>query len=156
MPNKSTSNPKARAIGINHVALAVGDLQEALDFYSQLVTFELRGRGDGHAFIDLGDQFIALFEAQNTSVDQNRHFGLVVDDKALVKQRLNAIGVEMLPGPFLDFRDPWGNRVQIVEYREIQFTKAPQILAGMGLSHLKKSSEAIEALADKGMAEKKP
>lgn len=143
--------PKARAMGINHVALEVGDIEEALAFYGQFFTFELRGRGEGRAFIDLGDQFIALFEGRSQSADEHRHFGLVVDDKELARRTLEAKGIEILPGPFVDFKDPWGNRIQIVGYREIQFTKAPSVLAGLGLAHLKKSPDALKALADKGM-----
>jgi lactoylglutathione lyase len=143
---------KARAIGFNHVALEVGDLDEALAFYGRLFDFELRGRDATSAFIDLGDQFIALQQGRQQAADDGRHFGLVVDDKAAVREALAESGVETLPGPFLDFRDPWGNRIEIVGYDNIQFTQAPQVLRGMGLSNLSKNEKAIKELADKGMA----
>ncbi|WP_232420083.1 VOC family protein [Nitrosococcus watsonii] len=145
---------KARALGINHVALEVGDVDAALDFYGQIVDFNLRGRHEGMAFIDLGDQFIALMKKRTHTQepDKQRHFGLVVDDKNKVKKTLETLNIETVPGEFLDFIDPWGNRVQIVQYSELQFTKAPHILRGMGFKQLDKSDEAIQALAKKGMA----
>jgi extradiol dioxygenase family protein len=143
---------KARAIGVNHVALEVGDIDEALAFYGRLVDFELRGRSDTSAFIDLGDQFLALQKGRTRAADDGRHFGLVVDDKDAVRHALEEAGVEALPGPFLDFLDPWGNRVEIVSYDNIQFTKAPNVLRGMGLSDLPKNKRAIEELLGKGMA----
>ena len=85
------------------------------------------------AFIDLGDQFIALQKAANRNTDTGRHFGLVVDDKEAARRKLHAAGVAPIDGQFLDFRDPWGNRIEIVGYDNIQFTKAPNILKGMGL-----------------------
>ena len=142
---------KARAVGLNHVALEVGDIDEALAFYGRLLEFELRGRSETAAFIDLGDQFLALQKGRRQSGDDGRHFGLVVDDKEAVRKRLAAAGVKVLPGRFLDFLDPWGNRVEIVGYENIQFSKAPNVLRGMGLSHLSKNSEAIKELTDKGM-----
>jgi lactoylglutathione lyase len=143
---------KARAIGFNHVALEVGDVDEALAFYGRLFDFELRGRSKTSAFIDLGDQFLALQKGRTQAADDGRHFGLVVDDKDAVRRALAEVGVRPLPGPFLDFLDPWGNRVEIVGYDSIQFTKAPNVLRGMGLSHLPKTKKAIEELAGKGMA----
>jgi lactoylglutathione lyase len=143
---------KARAIGVNHVALEVGDIDEALAFYGRLFDFELRGRSKTSAFIDLGDQFLALQKGRTQSADDGRHFGLVVDDKDAVRRALHAAGVEPLPGQFLDFRDPWGNRVEIVSYDNIQFTKAPNVLRGMGLPHLPKNKRAMKELSDKGMA----
>ena len=143
---------KARAVGVNHVALEVGDIDEALAFYGRLFTFELRGRSETSAFIDLGDQFLALQKGRTQAADQGRHFGLVVDDRETVRAALAEAGVEPLPGPFLDFLDPWGNRVEIVGYADIQFTKAPHVLRGMGLAHLSKSEKAIRELAQKGMA----
>jgi len=142
---------KARAVGLNHVALEVGDIDEALAFYGRLFEFELRGRSETAAFIDLGDQFLALQKGRRQPGDDGRHFGLVVDDKEAVRKRLAAAGVKVLPGRFLDFLDPWGNRVEIVGYENIQFSKAPNVLRGMGLSHLSKNSEAIKELTDKGM-----
>ena len=143
---------KPRLVGINHVALEVGDLEEALAFYGRLFSFTLRGRHKGMAFIDLGDQFIALVEQRTQPPDRLRHFGLVVNDRQAVREALQALGVELLPGQGVDFLDPWGNRVQIVQYSDIQFTKAPQVLKGMGLDELRKSAQALQELTAKGMA----
>jgi catechol-2,3-dioxygenase len=143
---------KARAVGFNHVALEVGDIEEALAFYGRLFDFELRGKSKSSAFIDLGDQFLALQKGHTQPADGDRHFGLVVDDKDAVRMALAEAGVEPLPGPFLDFRDPWGNRIEIVGYDNIQFSKAPNVLRGMRLTHLSKNKKAIKELADKGMA----
>ena len=143
---------KPRIVGLNHIALEVGDIEEALAFYGRLFTFELRGKSDSMAFIDLGDQFIALQKGRTQPADDDRHFGLVVDDKEATRNALKAAGITPLDGPFLDFRDPWGNRVEIVGYENIQFTKAPNILRGMGLTHLTKNENAKKELAEKGMA----
>jgi lactoylglutathione lyase len=143
---------KARAIGFNHIALEVGNIDEALAFYGRLFEFELRGRSQTSAFIDLGDQFLALQKGRKRPADDGRHFGLVVDDKEAVRRALAEAGVEVLPGPFLDFLDPWGNRIEIVGYDNIQFTKAPNVLRGMKLSHLPKNAKAMKELSDKGMA----
>ena len=143
---------KARAVGFNHVALEVGDIDEALAFYGRLFEFELRGRSDTDAFIDLGDQFIALQKGRKQPPDDGRHFGLVVDDKNAVRKALADAGIATLPGPFLDFMDPWGNRIEIVGYANIQFTKASHVLRGMGLAHLAKNADAIKELTEKGMA----
>ena len=142
----------ARLVGINHVVLEVGDLAEALDFYGRVFQFELRGRVRGMAFIDMGDQFLVLAEGRTQPPDQHRHFGLVVDDRAEVRRRLEAEGAELLGGRGLDFRDPWGNRVQVVDYADIQFSKAKEILAGMGLGELSKSESALRELREKGLA----
>ena len=144
--------PKARAIGINHVALEVGDIEEALAFYRRLFDFTLRGQDSNSAFIDLGDQFLALQKGRRQPADDGRHFGLVVDDKEAVRNALIEAGVEPLPGRFLDFRDPWGNRFEIIGYDNIQFSKAKNVLRGMKLSHLAKNARALQELADKGMA----
>lgn len=143
---------KARAVGVNHVALEVGDIDEALAFYGRLFEFKLRGKSEAAAFLDLGDQFLALQKGRRQPSDDGRHFGLVVDDKEAVRNALAAVGVKVLPGRFLDFLDPWGNRIEIVGYENIQFSKAPDILRGMGLSHLTKNSDAIKELKEKGMA----
>ena len=111
---------KPRLVGFNHVALEVADIEEALAFYGRLFTFELRSKSDTMAFIDLGDQFIALQKGRKQPADDGRHFGLVVDDKVAARKALQAAGVRLLDGPFLDFRDPWGNRVEIVDYSNIQ------------------------------------
>ena len=144
---------KARAVAFNHVALEVGDIDEALAFYGRLFDFKLRGKSSASAFIDLGDQFLALQKGRKQSADDGRHFGLVVDDKEAVRAALKEAGVESLPGRFLDFLDPWGNRIEIVGYDNIQFSKAPNVLRGMGLSHLAKNEQAIRELRDKGMAQ---
>ena len=143
---------KARMVGFNHIALEVGDIEEALAWYGRIFEFSLRSKGKTQAFIDLGDQFIALQEGRKQPSDDGRHFGLVVDDKETARQALLAAGVELLPGQFLDFRDPWGNRVEIVGYDNIQFTKAPNVLRGMKLTRLKKNANALKELSDKGMA----
>ena len=143
---------KPRVVGFNHVALEVGDIEEALAFYGRLFAFELRSRSDDMAFIDLGDQFIALQKGRTQAPDDGRHFGLVVDDKEAARRALEAAGVAILDGPFLDFRDPWGNRIEIVGYDNIQFTKAPNVLRGMGLTRLAKNENAKKELAKKGMA----
>jgi catechol 2,3-dioxygenase-like lactoylglutathione lyase family enzyme len=140
-----------RAIGINHVALEVGDVDEALAFYGRIFDLELRGREPGMAFVDLGDQFIALSEGRAQDPDGARHFGLVVDDREAVRAALAEAGVEPLPGRGLDFRDPWGNRVQVVDYRDIQFAKAPGVLRGMGLASLAKSERALAELRGRGL-----
>jgi lactoylglutathione lyase len=142
---------KARAIGFNHVALEVGDIDEALAFYGCLFEFELRSRSKTSAFIDLGDQFLALRKGRTQPADDGRHFGLVVDDKEAVRRALAEAGVETLPGQFLDFLDPWGNRIEIVGYDNVQFTKAPNVFRGMGLSQLPKNEKAMKELIDKGM-----
>ena len=147
-----TAAKKARAVGFNHVALEVGDIEEALAFYRRFLDFELRSKSETMAFIDLGDQFLALSKGRRQPPDDDRHLGLVVDDKEAVRRALEDMGVEPLPGPFLDFLDPWGNRVEIVGYQNIQFTKTPHVLRGMGLAGLNKSAGAIEELAEKGMA----
>jgi lactoylglutathione lyase len=142
---------KARVIGFNHVALEVGDIDAALEFYGRLFEFKLRGRSKTSAFIDLGDQFLALQKGRTQPADDGRHFGLVVDDKAAVRRALEKAGVKILPGRFLDFRDPWGNRIEIVGYDNVQFTKAPNVLRGMGLAQLGKNRKAMKELSDKGM-----
>lgn len=147
-----TDHPKPRLVGFNHVAIEVGDIEEALAFYGKLFAFELRGRHDNMAFIDMGDQFLALQAVPNPSPSGGRHFGLVVEDKEAARRRIVDAGIRIEPGPFLDFRDPWGNLVEIIGYANIQFSKADHVLRGMGLSHLRKNPDAIRELAEKGMA----
>jgi catechol 2,3-dioxygenase-like lactoylglutathione lyase family enzyme len=142
---------KPRVVGVNHIALEVGDIDEALTFYGKIFDFSLRAKRPGNAFIELGDQFINLMQANSANRDHRRHFGLVVDDRSRVRELVTAAGGELLPGPFLDFLDPWGNRVEVVEYRDIQFTKAPHIAKAMGLDAAK-SEKALKELAEKGMA----
>jgi predicted enzyme related to lactoylglutathione lyase len=146
-----TDPHKPRLVGLNHIALEVGDIEEALAFYRKIFDFTLRGKRPGNAFIELGDQFINLMETSTQHEDRRRHFGLVVDDRSSVRDRVEAAGGRLLPGPFLDFLDPWGNRVEVVEYGDIQFTKAPHVLRAMGFD-LEKTEKARRELADKGMA----
>jgi catechol 2,3-dioxygenase-like lactoylglutathione lyase family enzyme len=144
-------------MGVNHVALEIGDLDSALAFYGAIFTFTLRGRAEGMAFLDMGDQFLALVEtaaasARPADFRPEGHFGLVVDDRSQAKTLAEAAGARLIQGAFLDFLDPWGNRIEVIEYANIQFTKAPHILRGMGLE-LGKNENARRELADKGMAE---
>ena len=138
-------------MGINHVVLEVGDLDQALDFYGSIFAFTLRGRSDHNAFIDLGDQFIQLSLGKTQEADGKRHFGFVVDNRAPVREALERLGVELLDQR-LNFRDPWGNRIEVVPYDDIQFSKAPNVLKGMGLGGLEKRRDAIAELVKKGMA----
>jgi catechol 2,3-dioxygenase-like lactoylglutathione lyase family enzyme len=142
----------ARAIGINHVALEVDDVEEALAWYGRFLTFELRGKRPTMAWIDLGDQFLALSSGRRQGPDDGRHFGLVVDDKEAVRAALAAAGVDVPTSGGLRFEDPWGNAVEIVDYRDVQFTKAPPILAALAPEGLEKSAAAREELARKGLA----
>jgi catechol 2,3-dioxygenase-like lactoylglutathione lyase family enzyme len=140
-----------RLVGINHIALEVGDVDEALAFWESIFgELTLRGRNSGMAFIDMGDQFIALARGRTQPPDRARHFGLVVDDKEAVRARLQQLGVPVT-GRGLDFHDPWGNQIQVVDYRDIQFTKAEEVLRGMGLDGLEKSDSAVEELRAKGL-----
>ena len=138
-------------VGINHIALAVGDVDEAVDFYGRIFDLELRGRSGRMAFLDMGDQFLALAEGDDPVADRQRHFGLVVDDREGVRRALKEAGIEEQPTRGLRFRDPWGNLVEVVQYSEIQFTKAPPVLAGMGLEGLGKSEKARTELGEKGL-----
>jgi catechol 2,3-dioxygenase-like lactoylglutathione lyase family enzyme len=143
---------KPRLVGINHVALEVGDIDEALDWYGKIFDFTLRGRSERAAFIDMGDQFINFALVPNRRADdvERRHIGFVVDDRSSVKSRAEATGARMVDGPFLDFLDPWGNRIEVIEYSNIQFTKARHVLRGMGLD-LEKNAKAKAELTEKGM-----
>jgi lactoylglutathione lyase len=138
-------------VGINHVALEVDDLERSLAFYGSLFELRFRGRSKSAAFVDIGDQFLALMQGRSRGPDGARHFGLVVDDKEAVRRALAAAGAEVIPGRRLDFLDPDGNRVEIVQYDQIQFTKTAEILRGMGLE-LGKTDEAIAELREKGLA----
>ena len=140
-----------RLVGINHLALEVGDVEQALVFYGQIFDYSLRGRSPRAAFIDIGDQFIALMEGRSQPPDGTRHFGLVVDDKEATRRALESAGAEIVPGRGLDFRDPWGNHVQVVQYDEVQFTKTERVLRGMGLE-LGKTEQALAELESKGLA----
>jgi lactoylglutathione lyase len=142
---------RAKLVGLNHIALEVGDVEEALEFYGRIFEFELRGRGGRMAFIDMGDQFIALASGRTQPPDAHRHVGLVVDDKEAARQALQEAGVDVQPSGSVDFRDPWGNHIQVVEYGEIQFTKAANVLRGMRLDNLEKGARALEELRAKGL-----
>ena len=142
----------ARAVGINHVAVEVGDVDAALAWYGRILAFELRGRaGASMAFVDLGDQFLAFSAGRRQPPDDERHFGLVVDDREAVRSALQEAGVPTLAGPGLSFRDPWGNRVEVVQYDAIQFSKSEGVLRGMGLDGLRKTDAAQRELRDKGL-----
>ena len=147
----SDQQTRARPLGINHVVLEVDDLDQALAFYGALFEFTLRGRSDHNAFIDLGDQFIQLTLGKTQVPDTKRHFGLVVDDREAVRKAMARHGIKSI-NDRLNILDPWGNRVEVVEYRDIQFTKAPHVLRRMGLAHLAKNADAIKELTEKGMA----
>jgi predicted enzyme related to lactoylglutathione lyase len=142
---------RPRLVGMNHVALEVGSIEAALEFYGRIFELRLRGRGRGMAFVDIGDQFIALSEGRTQPPDAHRHLGLVVDSKEAARAALQEAGAEILPGRGLDFRDPWGNRIQVVEYGDVQFTKAPEVLRGMGLDGLEKTESALRELREKGL-----
>jgi len=152
-----TEDHRARLVGINHIALEVGDVDAALDFYGKIFTFALRGRNEDEdgtltmAFIDMGDQFIALSRGREQGPDDHRHFGLVVEDRSQVEALARAAGAEMVEGPFLDFRDPWGNRIEVVEYRDVQFTKSDAVMAKLGASP-EKTKKARKEIAEKGLS----
>ncbi len=142
---------KATAVGINHIALEVGSIDQALAFYGEFLNFTVEDRSDTAAFIYFGDQFINFMTDRAQGPDHGRHFGIAVDDKELVRETLLKMGVELLDGRFLDFLDPWGNRVEITTYQNIRYTKADHVLAGMGLGHLSKSDQAVAELRQKGL-----
>ncbi len=150
MDEASSGARRPRLVGLNHVALEVGDVDEALAFYGRIFDIRLRGRGEGMAFVDMGDQFVALMQGPVRAAPGQRHFGLVVDDRSAVGALAVAAGAELLDGSRLDFLDPWGNRVEVVEYASVQFTKAEAVLQGMGLD-LRKDEGATCELAAKGM-----
>ena len=143
-------SPKARLVGINHVALEVGDIDEALEFYGRIFDVQVESRIPGMVFITMGDQFLALAEGRTQEPDNDRHFGLVVDDRQAALAAARDAGVELF-GRGNDFRDPWGNFIQVVEYSDIQFTKAPAVLRGMHLEGLKKGPDAEQELREKGL-----
>ena len=146
------TNGKPRLLGINHVALEVGDIDEALAFYGRFFEFELRGRhGREMAFIDLGDQFLALIAGRRQPTDDGRHFGLVVDDREGLRARMEAAGVEFVDEKRFDFLDPWGNRFEIVPYRDIQFLKDRAVLRALGADASRKTETAREELREKGI-----
>jgi catechol-2,3-dioxygenase len=142
----------ARLVGINHVALEVGDVDEALELYGRLFDFTLRGRAGRMAFVDMGDQFLALSEGRRQDPDDGRHFGLVVDDKPAVRAAIEREGLEILPGRGLDFLDPWGNRFEIVDYRDIQFDRVPGVKRKLGIEELEKSDSARAEIRERGLS----
>lgn len=143
----------ARLVGINHIALEVGDIDDALAWYGRFFEFELRGRhGSRMAFIDMGDQFIALSAGRSQPADESRHFGLVVDDKEETRSALAEAGVSVRPSGSLDFHDPWGNHIQVVDYRDIQFAKTPAVMRAMRLDGLGKSEAAQREIRERGLA----
>jgi catechol 2,3-dioxygenase-like lactoylglutathione lyase family enzyme len=142
---------KARALGINHVVLEVDDLNKALEFYGDLFEFTLRGRSEHNAFIDLGDQFIQLTLGRTQIADTKRHFGFVVDDRDAVRRAMDRLGIKSI-NDRLNILDPWGNRIEIVPYDDCQFTKANNVLKGMGVDAPAKTANAVEELQKKGMA----
>lgn len=144
------SDDRPRLIGMNHVALEVGDIDEALEFWGKIFQFELRGRSEKQAFIDMGDQFIALMQSDKPHRDEHRHFGLVVDDRSKVRDLARAAGAEVPESWALDIIDPWGNFIQVIEYRDIQFSKTDAVQRGMGVT-LGKTEKAAKELAEKGM-----
>ena len=149
---EQSKSMKARAVGINHVAVEVGDIGEALEFYGRFLDFQVEEQSDEMAIVYFGDQFINFIRNADRKPDQMRHFGIAVDDKPLARRALEDMGVKLLDSRFLDFLDPWGNRVELTTYTNIQFTKADHVLRGMGLAHLKKSEDAIAELRAKGLA----
>lgn len=149
-----TEEKEPRLVGINHVAIEVGNIDEALAWYARIFDFTLRGKSERNAFIDMGDQFVNMTLVPDYAVAgvEKRHIGFVVDDRSSVIELAKAAGARFVEGPFLDFLDPWGNRLEIIEYSNIQFTKAQNVMRGMGLA-LTKNAKATQELADKGMAD---
>jgi catechol 2,3-dioxygenase-like lactoylglutathione lyase family enzyme len=150
------SHTKPRLVGLNHIALEVGDIEEALRVYGSIFAFELRGSHKDDtgrvimAFIDMGDQFLALSRDRHQQPDRDRDFGLVVDDRSHVRELAARAGAKLIDGDFLDFLDPWGNRIEVVEFADLQFTKSPGVLHAMCLN-LTRTEKALEELREKGM-----
>ncbi|QEW24404.1 VOC family protein [Roseovarius indicus] len=142
---------RPKLVGINHVALEVGNIEEALEFYGTWFDFELRGRGEGSAFLDMGDQFLALMEVDEITTDNHRHFGLVVDDREGLRARMEEAGITFVSDKRFDFLDPWGNRVEVVAYPDIQFLKTREVLDASGHEGLRKSNDALAELKEKGI-----
>lgn len=143
---------RATLIGMNHVALEVGDIDAALEFWGRIFRFELRGKSENAAFIDMGDQFIALMKTDTPHRDEHRHFGVVVDDRSAVRELAREAGAEVPDSWAHDIIDPWGNFIQVIEYKDIQYSKTDAVLAGMGIQGLAKNDKALEELKKKGMA----
>ena len=145
------TDTKPVLVGMNHIALEVGEIDAALEFWNAIFDIKLRGRSDTMAFIDMGDQFIALMKVDASHRDDHRHFGLIVDDREKVRARAESAGAEILPSGRLDMMDPWGNFIQLIDYKDVQYSKSDAVLRGMGLAHLEKTDAAKQELADKGM-----
>jgi lactoylglutathione lyase len=143
---------RARLIGFNHIALEVGDVDAALALYGRLFSFELRGRAGRMAFIDAGDQFLALSQGRTQEADDARHFGLVVDDVEAVRAAVEREGLQVIGSRGLDFLDPWGNHFQVVAYGDIQFERAPGVKRKLGIEGLEKTDAARREIADRGLA----
>ena len=146
-----TIRTKATAIGINHVALEVGNIAEALAFYGRILNFTITSQSENAAFIYFGDQFINFAKGRTQAPDEKRHFGIAVDDKELVRDTLIEMGVALLGGRFLDFLDPWGNRIEITTYTNIMFSKSTAVLRGMDMDHLQKTDESLAELDKHGL-----
>ena len=146
-----TIRTKATAIGINHVALEVGNIAEALAFYGRILNFTITSQSENAAFIYFGDQFINFAKGRTQAPDEKRHFGIAVDNKELVRDTLIEMGVALLGGRFLDFLDPWGNRVEITTYTNIMFSKSTAVLRGMDMDHLQKTDESLAELDKHGL-----
>ena len=146
-----TIRTKATAIGINHVALEVGNIAEALAFYGRILNFTITSQSENAAFIYFGDQFINFAQGRTQGPDEKRHFGIAVDDKELVRDTLIEMDVTLLGGRFLDFLDPWGNRVEITTYTNIMFSKSTAVLRGMDMDHLQKTDESLAELDKHGL-----
>ncbi len=142
---------KATAIGINHIALEVGNIAEALAFYGSFLNFTITSQTEDAAFIYFGDQFINFAKGRTQASDEKRHFGIAVDDKELVRNTLTQMDVTLLGGQFLDFLDPWGNRIEITTYTNIMFSKTTAILRGMDMDHLQKTDQALGQLNKHGL-----
>jgi lactoylglutathione lyase len=144
----------ARLVGINHVALEVGDLDAALELYGRLFEFGMRGRVPGMAFVVIGDQFLAIAQGRTQGPDDGRHFGLVVDDVDAARAAVEREGLAVLGarGSSFDFRDPWGNRFQVVAYRNIQFERAPGVRRALGIEALEKTPAAQREIVERGLA----
>ena len=145
---------QARLVGINHVALEVGDLDAALELYGRLFAFGMRGRVPGMAFVDMGDQFLAIAEGRTQGPDDGRHFGLVVDDVDAARAAVEREGLAVLGarGSSFDFRDPWGNRFQVVAYRNIQFERSDGVRRALGIEDVAKTEAARGEIADRGLS----
>jgi lactoylglutathione lyase len=144
----------ARLIGINHVAVEVGDVAAALDLYDRLFTFTLRGRGRRMAFVDMGDQFLAIAQPRSQPPDDDRHFGLVVDDVSAAREAVKREGLTLVAdsGRSFDFRDPWGNRFQVVGYGDIQFERTEGVRRKLEIDGLEKTEDARRQIAERDLA----